>query len=380
MDLSVIIVNYNTRYFLEQCLHSLNRAMNNIQAEIIIVDNHSLDGSLELIQSRFPHLKFIPNAENLGYARANNQALALAKGKHVLFLNPDTILGEDCIRSSIRFAEVQQGVGAIGLRMIDGQGRFLPESKRGFPRPSAAFNKLFGLAKLFPSSSQFAAYYQPGLNEKDINPIDVVSGAFMMVSRSLMERLGGFDERFFMYGEDIDLSYRISREGLTNYYLGSQTMIHFKGESTLKDSKYVDQFYKAMEQFIEKHFRDQYSSVQFWLIRCGIRFRKLLAHINIKDGLKKTHQRPALNSVLIGDLSSQAKLIPKLSSLGRCRVDKISDADEIIFCEGTEWSYSQIIGYMGDHPGEKDFRIYSEGSESIVGSDSKDLAGISIAW
>jgi hypothetical protein len=264
--------------------------------------------------------------------------------------------------------------------MIDGQGRFLPESKRGFPRPAVAFNKLFGLSNIFPSSPYFASYYQPRLNEKEINPTEVVAGAFMMVSKSLMEKLGGFDERFFMYGEDIDLSYRISRQGLTNYYLGNQTMIHFKGESTLKDPKYVDQFYLAMEQFLEKHFRNEYSSLKYGIVRAGINFRKLMAKLFLKQRIKKPKVIKELRSLLWGDKSSQTILLPTLDTLGRRKVDNISEADEIIFCEGDGMPFSGIIRYMDDHAGEKPFRIHAKGSESLVGSDSKNEAGLSLAW
>jgi N-acetylglucosaminyl-diphospho-decaprenol L-rhamnosyltransferase len=380
MDLSIIIVNYNAKYFLEQCLHSIDRAVKNIEAEIILVDNHSSDQSLEWIKPRFPKITCIANGENLGFARANNQALAVSRGKQVLFLNPDTIVGEECIRNCLQFAEKQGGLGAIGLRMIDGSGRFLAESKRGLPMPSAAFYKLFGLSSLFPSSTHFNSYYQPAVEEKNIQSIDVLAGAFMMVNRTLLESLGGFDERFFMYGEDIDLCYRIKLKGLRNYYLGNETIIHFKGESTIRDIAHVEQFYKAMEQFLDKHFQDRYSAIQLRLIHSGIRFRKLLAHIFRKRNSSGTGIPSMLNTVLVGDKDSCAKLSLKFSSFELREVEKISAARAIIFCEGEEFPYSRIIEYMQEHPGEKIYRIHSNGSDSIVGSDSKDQRGQSLAW
>ena len=379
MDLTVIIVNYNARYFLEQCLYSLDRALKNLDAEIIIVDNHSSDGSPDWIRSRFPPIHYITNNENLGFARANNQALTMARGRMVLFLNPDTIVGEDCIRVCLRFAEEEKNIGAIGLRMIDGQGKFLPESKRGFPVPATAFYKLFGLARIFPSSTHFNSYYQTAVQETDNHPIDVVAGAFMMVNRSLLESLGGFDERFFMYGEDIDLSYRIALNGFTNYYLGHQTIIHFKGESTLKGPAYLDQFYKAMEQFLDKHFSGRYSTAQLRVIRSGIRLRKMTAHFFARKAIARSRPPGIISSFLIGDKNSIAKLSTRLIAHGRQAVDKISEAGEIIFCEGKEYPFSRIIGFMEDHQGENFFRIHAEGSESIVGSDSRERSGLTLA-
>jgi N-acetylglucosaminyl-diphospho-decaprenol L-rhamnosyltransferase len=380
MDLSIIIVNYNAKYFLEQCLHSVARALKNIEAEIIVVDNHSSDQSREWILPKFSDIIWIENAENSGFARANNQALAIARGNLVLFLNPDTIVGEESIGNCLQFAGMQEDPGAIGLRMIDGSGRFLSESKRGFPSLSAAFYKLFGLSSLFPSSTRFNSYYQPSVNEKSVHPIEVVAGAFMMVSRSLMENLGGFDERFFMYGEDIDLCYRIELKGLKNFYLGNETIIHFKGESTLRDAAYVERFYKAMEQFLDKHFQDRYSAIQMKLIHSGIRFRKWLAQVSLKRPSTAAGISSNLDTILIGDKASRAKLSVKVSSMAVREVEKISDARSIIFCEGDEFPYSKIINYMQDHPGEKIYRIHSNGSRSIVGSDSKDQRGQSFGW
>jgi GT2 family glycosyltransferase len=380
MDLSIIIVNYNAKYFLEQCLHSVNRALQNIQAEIIIIDNHSSDQSLEWITSRFPKIIYMSNSENLGFARANNQGLARASGKWILFLNPDTLVSEDCIRTCLEFGQNHGDAGAIGLRMIDGSGKFLPESKRGLPMPTAAFYRLFGLSKLFPSSKIFNSYYEPHVKEKDIHSIEVVAGAFMMVNRSLLQSLGGFDERFFMYGEDIDLCYRITLKGLTNYYLGNQTIIHFKGESTIRNAGYVEQFYRAMAQFLDKHFRDRYSDFQLGLVHSGIRIRKLLAHVYTGRRTTDKATSSIINAVLTGDKISRAELSSKIGSYGIREVQNISDALAMIFCEGNEFSFSKIIGHMQDHPGEKLYRVHSVGSSSVVGSDSRDRAGQTFAW
>lgn len=251
--LSIVIVSYNVKYFLAQCLDAVQKSAKGIGAEIIVVDNNSSDGSVAFLQNKFPQVQTIALQENLGFARANNIGWKQSKGNYVLFLNPDTIIGEDCLRNiNHRFEEDEQ-TGAMGVRMIDGSGRFLPESKRGFPGPAASFYKLSGLIHLFPRSASIAQYYLGHLPEKAVQPVEVLAGACMAVRRSLLEKTGGFDERFFMYGEDIDLSYQIRQLGYQNYYLGNTSIIHFKGESTRKNFGYTRQFYKAMKLFVDKH-------------------------------------------------------------------------------------------------------------------------------
>jgi GT2 family glycosyltransferase len=255
MILSIVIVNYNVRYFLEQCLRSIVPSTIGITHEVIVVDNASTDGSRDYLEPRFQWVNFIWNQENKGYAFANNQGLAVCKGQFVLFLNPDTILSEQSLSTCIDHFRDHGKAGALGIRMIDGYGRFLRESKRSFITPLTAFFKLVGLAALFPRSAVFARYHLGHLDPHQHHQTDVLAGAFMMVRMSVLQITGGFDEQFFMYGEDIDLSYRIRQAGFENHYLPKPPIIHFKGESTRRHSlKYVRMFYGAMAIFARKHY------------------------------------------------------------------------------------------------------------------------------
>ncbi len=253
--LSVIIINYNVKYFLEQCLFSVMNALQHVDGEVIVVDNASTDGSRPYLESGFPSVHFVWNEENLGFAKANNQALDMAKGDYVLFLNPDTIVAEDCFEQCISFLQSHPDAGAVGVRMVDGRGAFLKESKRAYPSLLTSFFKLTGLSSIFPRSPIFGKYHLGHLDKEKDHDVDVLAGAFMMLRKQVLEKTGGFDERFFMYGEDIDLSYRIQQAGWRNYYFAGTTIIHFKGESTKKGSlNYVRMFYKAMSVFVQKHY------------------------------------------------------------------------------------------------------------------------------
>jgi GT2 family glycosyltransferase len=255
MLLSIIIVNYNVKHYLEQCLCSINRAVSGIAAEIFVVDNASTDGSLNFLQPLFPDIQFISNDTNLGFAKANNQALNLCTGKYVLFLNPDTLVPEEAISTSLSYMQEHPEAGAIGIRMIDGNGYFLPESKRAFPTPMACLYKLSGLASLFPRSGIFNKYALGNLDQHTTQPVQVLAGACMMVQKKVLESLNGFDERYFMYGEDIDLSYRLAEAGYQNHYFADTTVLHFKGKSSRKESfAYVKQFYGAMLLFVKKQY------------------------------------------------------------------------------------------------------------------------------
>ncbi len=281
MQLSVIIVNYNVKYFLEQCLCSVESAITSLHAEVIVVDNHSADGSIAYLQERFPFVQFIANKENVGFGKANNQGLAIAKGDYVLFLNPDTIVPEDCFTKCISFFEKNNDCGALGIRMLDGCGNFLPESKRSFPTPITSFFKLVGLAKLFPKSTVFNKYALGYLDENKNHEVDVLAGAFMMVRKEMIDATKGFDEVFFMYGEDVDLSYRIQQTGYKNYYFAESAIIHFKGESTKRGSlNYVKMFYQAMSIFVTKHYKSSTATVFSVSIKIAIWIRAIIALIS----------------------------------------------------------------------------------------------------
>ena len=278
MQLSIIIVNYNSRSLIEQCLVSVQKAIVGINAEIIIVDNNSTDGSEEYLPAKFQRVKFIFNNENLGFAKACNQGFEISSGTYVLFLNPDTILTETCLKDCVSFFETHADAGAAGVRMLNEKGNFLKESKRGLPTPSTSFYKLFGLTAMFPRSGTIAKYYEGHLPENENNPVDVLSGAFMMIRREVFEKVNGFDGSFFMYGEDIDLSLRIGQQGYRNYYLGKISITHLKGGSTTYNYKYIRDFYGAMNLFVQKHYKDKATLYRSFL-HAAIGFRKMMAMI-----------------------------------------------------------------------------------------------------
>ena len=264
MKLSVIIVNYNVRYYLEQCLDSVFRATTGMDADVWVVDNNSSDGSIAYLRERFPQVHYIENEENVGFARANNQAIRLSQGEYVLLLNPDTFVGEDTLKDSVRFLDSHPRAGAIGIHMLNRDGSYARESRRGLPTPATSFYKLIGLCRLFPTHPRYGRYYMGHLPEDAAGEIEVISGAYMMLRREALEQVGMLDEDYFMYGEDIDLSYRIGTGGWECWYVPLQ-MLHYKGESTQKTSfRYVHSFYNAMLIFFRKHFARRYWFT--WLI------------------------------------------------------------------------------------------------------------------
>ena len=297
MELSVIIVNYNVKHFLEQCLHSVQKATENIPAEIFVVDNNSVDGSAQLIREKFPKIYFIKNRENVGFSKANNQAIRQAEGKYILLLNPDTVVEENTFQRIIHFMNEHPEAGGLGVKMIDGKGNFLPESKRGLPTPWVAFYKMFGISKLFPKSKRFGKYHLSYLDENDIHEVEVLAGAFMLLRKSVLDKIGLLDETFFMYGEDIDLSYRILQAGYKNYYFPETTIIHYKGESTKKGSlNYVKVFYNAMIIFARKHFSSGRAGLFSLLIHLAIYFR---AFISVFKRVVEKIYLPLLDAILI---------------------------------------------------------------------------------
>lgn len=281
MQLSVIIVNYNVKYFLEHCLHSVLRACSDIEAEVIVVDNCSKDGSVEMVRDKFPQVKLIAHTDNIGFSRGNNIGVAIAKGKYILYLNPDTIVPEDCFQKCIQYMDTHLDVGALGCRLIDGKGQFLPESKRGFPSAQVAFFKICGLSSLFKKSTIFNKYHLGYLPEFETNEVDILVGCFMFCRKSVIDKVGSFDEDYFMYGEDIDLSYKIVKGGFKNVYFPETTVIHYKGESTKKGSlNYVKMFYQAMIIFARKHFTASQKGFYVGLIQMAIYMRAILAFIS----------------------------------------------------------------------------------------------------
>jgi GT2 family glycosyltransferase len=278
MKLTVVIVNYNVKHFLEQCLHAVEKAIVNITAEVYVVDNNSVDGSNGMLIHKFPWVKLIANKKNLGFSKANNQAMRKAQGEFILLLNPDTVVEEDTFEKVLGFMDQHPDAGGLGVKMIDGKGRFLPESKRGLPTPWVAFYKIFGLSSIFKKSKVFGRYHLSFLSNDQIHRVDVLAGAFMLMRKNVLDEVGLLDEDYFMYGEDIDLSYRITQAGYNNYYYPDTTIIHYKGESTKKGSlNYVRMFYTAMIIFARKHFSKNYAGIFSFFIHLAIYLRAAIA-------------------------------------------------------------------------------------------------------
>lgn len=300
-DISIIIVNYNVRHFLKRCIESIyNSKIDNLDIDIYVVDNASIDGSNDMVRSDFKEVKLIANKNNVGFAVANNQAMKIAESKHVLILNPDTVLQEDTLQICYNYMEQHPAVGAIGVKMIDGAGNFLPESKRNLPTVWNSFAKLSGLAALFPSSQLFNGYALGHLDRDKNHSIQVLCGAFMYVSKKVIDEVGMFDERFFMYGEDIDWSRRIIEGGYEIHYLADTTIIHYKGESTKKASlSYVKTFYSAMGLYVEKHYTGGRGKWFARLLKFGISVRAVIS------GAKRLFTQliwPIIDGLLIGFL------------------------------------------------------------------------------
>ncbi len=281
LKLSIVIVSYNVKHFLEQCLHSVRAACAGIEAETFVVDNASVDGSVNMVREKFPEVKCIANPDNPGFAKANNQAVRLSEGEYVLLLNPDTIVETDTFSKIIAFMDSHADAGGLGVKMVDGSGRFLPESKRGLPTPGVAFCKIFGLSRLFPKSKTFNKYHLGYLDNDKTHQVEILAGAFMLMRKSVLDEVGLLDEAFFMYGEDIDLSYRIIKAGYKNYYYPDARIIHYKGESTKKGSlNYVFVFYNAMIIFARKHYSAKNAQMFSLLINMAIYFRASLSIVS----------------------------------------------------------------------------------------------------
>ncbi|HSV89419.1 MAG TPA: glycosyltransferase [Bacteroidales bacterium] len=281
MDLSVIIVNYNVAYFLDQCLKSVFRSGKGIGMEVIVIDNNSVDNSVEMLRKNYPEVRLIENKKNEGFSKGCNQGIKVSRGRYILLLNPDTVVEDKTFEQVISFMNDHPEAGGLGVKMLDGHGMFLPESKRSLPTPGVAFFKIFGLSKLFPKSRIFGRYHLGFLDSEKIHEVDVLAGAFMLLRREAIQKTGNLDEDFFMYGEDIDLSYRLVKAGYKNYYFPKTRIIHYKGESTKKGSlNYVYLFYHAMIIFARKHFTKQRAKLFSVIINSAIFFSAALAILN----------------------------------------------------------------------------------------------------
>lgn len=298
MKVSVIIVNYNVQYFLEVCLHSVFRALERYSGEVIVVDNLSSDGSVEMVKQQFPKVKLIANQVNCGFGKANNQGVAIAQGEYLLFLNPDTVLPEDFFELSVAYMEAHPQAGCLGPKLLDGKGQFSPESKRSFPSLSVAIYKTTGIHKLFPRSPYFNKYYAVHIGENETAPVDVLMGCCMLLRTSVLEQIKvAFDEDFFMYGEDIDLSYRIQKAGYQNIYFPQTSIIHYKGESTKKTTlSYVRIFNEALSLFVKKNYPAAQAKMFTVFINVGIVLR---AMITLFKNFLSIIKMPLLDMVLL---------------------------------------------------------------------------------
>ena len=349
------------------CLESVCTALQGHEGEIIVVDNASQEGCAEMIRDRFPQAQLIANKSNTGFSKAVNLGVKQASGEYILILNPDSILPEESLVEVLRYSEKQENLGAVGCRFIDGSGTLLPECKRNFPRVQSAIFKLLGINW---------GYYADHLDEREAGEVDVLTGAFMFMKRELFEKMNGFDERFFMFGEDIDLSYRINLAGYKNHYCGNVTMIHFKGESSVKDLAYMKHFYGALQIFYLKHYRHHAlgRSVLNFLVGLSIKFRTKVFHPG-KTTVQQAHsfsylgeREPvfkALKSVLPG---SNPQMAPDEEKAGAVE-------DELLFFDSANISYSNIINYFDLLPKKIQKRIVSRSGEFYVGSDDPALPG-----
>jgi GT2 family glycosyltransferase len=385
LQLSIIIVNYNVKYYLENCLLSVIAACANVKAEIIVVDNASTDGSKAYLANRFNTVHFIWKTTNDGFSKANNEGLQIATGAVVLFLNPDTIVPEDCFEKCLAFINTDNRIGAVGVRMIDGIGNYLPESKRGFPGPFTSFCKLTGLTKLFPTSSIFATYYLGNLPNNATNTIDVIAGACMFVPKKVLDEVGAFDESFFMYGEDIDLSYRIKKAGYSNYIFADTTIIHFKGESTQKlNKKYVQHFYGAMQLFVAKHYSSGINIVFKGVLQLAIFAKAILSSITtvFKQQLEVDGQQfIAQNIGIVGNDAVYNNIAAywknKEYGITKATLHQTnSNIDTIVFSSSVA-SFTNIIAAMQHQHKYKNILLHAAGAQSIVGSNNKNSQGVS---
>ncbi|MEQ3661683.1 MAG: GT2 family glycosyltransferase [Flavobacterium sp.] len=376
MQLSVIILNYNVRYFLEQCVFSVQKALENIDGEIIVVDNNSSDDSCAMMKEKFPNIRLIENKENLGFPKGNNVGVADAKGEYICILNPDTVVAEDTFSKILSFCHTELvevskfNLGIIGCKLIDGTGNFLPESKRGVPTPWVAFTKIFWLYKLFPNSSWFNKYYAQHLSENQSGEVDILVGAFMVMKRKLYLEVGGFDENCFMYSDDIDLSYMVKKLGKQNYYFADTTVIHYKGESTVRDGLYMKRFREAMQFFYKKHFKN---SVFFdVMMKMGAFVFSL-----IKKNQQKEVQYIIDEYVVFSKDEVELNLNKKttyLNELSLFKNDKTLNV-EIIF-ETNSFTFKEIINFMGMNKSTNiTFKNHVFTSDFMIGSNSSNDRG-----
>jgi GT2 family glycosyltransferase len=381
MQLSVIILNYNVRYFLELCLLSAESALKNIDSEIIVVDNNSSDESCEMIKSRFLNIKLIQNKQNVGFPKGNNIGVAEAKGEYICILNPDTVVAEDTFEKVLDFARKQNNLGIVGVKLIDGTGNFLPESKRGIPTPWVAFTKICSLYKIFPKSKLFNQYYAQHLSENQTGEVEILVGAFMFLKKELYDEVGGFDEDCFMYSDDIDLSYMVLQKGKSNYYFHETTVMHYKGESTTKDGTYMKRFQEAMAFFYKKHFKVSFLFSVF--MKIGIVFFSIIKRVQGRAKTKSVPEKYLLLSASEALVKIIAHLVQKKVDFIDWKTEKEVNLSSNSIKKGTQIIMdNEFISFkecITIHERFKNkgiiFRIIPKNADFIIGSDSSNDRG-----
>lgn len=374
MQLSIIIVNYNVSHYLNLCLDSVYAAILAMKAEVIVVDNASTDESLVMIKEKFPEVIILANSHNVGFSAANNQGVAIAQGEYICILNPDTVVAEDTFKEVHAFVNAQQNPGAIGVRLIDGRGRFLPESKRNVPTTKVSLNKIIG---------DGSAYYANHLKATETGAVAVLVGAFMYMKRVVYEKVGGFDESYFMYGEDIDLSYTITQAGYTNYYLGRESIIHFKGESTIKDAKYRKRFYGAMDLFYQKHLRK--NALENFFVKMGLAGARLKAgrvHHKKKEVARHTSERVQAYLVVTNKEELCQTCKKWVTEQVRCvdKVMEIKEGEELLF-DASFLPYKEIIKEIITTRGVGvTYKIIPKNCTFAVGSNSSEGKGVILSF
>ena len=371
-QLSVIIVNYNVSHFLTLCLDSVFDALKNLDAEVIVVDNASSDTSCEVVRDKFPNVRLIANKDNVGFATANNQGVAIASGEYVCILNPDTVVGEKVFDNVYAFAKAKSKLGAIGVRLVDGTGKFLPECKRNLPTPQVAFEKLFGSGD---------TYYARDIEPQENGNIDILVGAFMFMQKSIYEEAGGFDEQYFMYGEDIDLSFTIKKLGYQNFYLGEEVVVHFKGESTSKNEVYRKRFYSAMKIFYSKHLKK--NAIEAALVNAGLWYARNY-HRKKREEIKCQENTATRIIKLISHNASLEPHISKLLTVSVTRDDNLEALKE----DGEEWIldmntlvYEDCIRFLiHDRPKDMTFKFIPKNCTFAIGSNSSEGRGMLLQW
>jgi GT2 family glycosyltransferase len=381
MQLSVIILNYNVRYFLEQCVRSVQAAIQGLDAEIIVVDNASSDDSCAMMKSEFPDILLIQNAANVGFPKGNTIGVDQAKGEFICILNPDTVVAEDTFTKLFDFVKGKTNLGMVGCQLIDGSGQFLPESKRGIPTPWVAFTKITGLYKFFPSWSICTKYYAQHLFPNQTGEVEILVGAFLFMRKEVYTEVGGFDENCFMYADDIDLSYSLLKKGYINWYFAETTVIHYKGESTLRDHNYMLRFQEAMQFFYRKHFGQ---SVFSWFFMIGLRVGAFLFSLQKKQQAI-SQVKPISSYVLV---SSQEALRATLEIQLQAPVIRTEDlqiqpglANREVLFDADFISNKACIAQM-KHLSKAGltFKIKPKNARFILGSNHSNDRGTVVSW